>query len=81
MIKEAEDLDWSDAERLVRDFTKVAQPLAFDPRWNRLWAILWDGPQGDSIESLDYWAKYIANIEEVPGFNSSGARPGEGDGV
>jgi cation transport regulator ChaC len=71
IIKETEDLDLSDAERLVRGFTRVAEPLAFDPNWNRLWAIIWDGPQGDTEESLNYWLKYVEDLKTVAVFNSS----------
>ena len=51
MIKEAEDLDLTEAERLVHGFTRVAEPMAIDPHWNRLWAIIWDGPQADTDEA------------------------------
>ena len=71
VIKEAEDLDLADAERLVDGFTRVAEPLAFDPSWNRLWAIIWDGPQGDTSVSLEYWAKYIDDLKTVTVFNAS----------
>jgi tetratricopeptide (TPR) repeat protein len=71
LIKEAEDLDLNDAERLVEGFTRVAEPLAFDPKWNRLWAIIWDGPQGDTDESLEYWATYVEDLKTVSVFNSS----------
>ncbi len=71
VIKETEELDLSDAEELVHGFTRVAEPLAFDPNWNRLWAIIWDGPQGDTNESLDYWTKYVEDLKTVSVFNSS----------
>ena len=69
VIKEAEDLDLTDAKRLVHGFTRVAEPLAFDPKWNRLWAIIWDGPQGDTDESLGYWTQYIEDLKTVTVFN------------
>jgi hypothetical protein len=71
VIKETEDLDLSDAEHLVQSFTRVAEPLAFDPNWNRLWAIIWDGPQGDTDESLNYWTKYVEDLKTVSVFNAS----------
>ncbi len=65
LIKEAEDLDLDDAERLIGDFTRLAEPLAIDPKWNRLWAMLWEGPQGDSEHSLTYWSRYIDDLKNV----------------
>ena len=71
VIKEAEDLDLDEAERLVHGFTKAAEPLSFDPRWNRLWAMLWDGPQGDSSVALEYWTKYVDDLKTVTIYNST----------
>jgi hypothetical protein len=71
LIKEAEDLDLDDAERLIERFTRSAEPLAFDPRWNRLWAILWDGSQGDPVTSLEYWEKYVDDLKEVTIYNAT----------
>ena len=71
VIKEAEDLDLNDMERLIERFTRSAEPLAFDPRWNRLWAMLWDGPQGDTSVSLEYWEKYVDDLKAVTIYNAS----------
>ena len=71
LFKEVEDLDLNDAERLIERFTRAAEPLAFDPRWNRLWAILWDGQQGDSDVSLEYWEKYVHDLKTVTAYNAS----------
>ena len=71
MIKEAEDLDLDDAESLIEGFTRVAEPLSFDPHWNRLWAILWDGPQGDPSVSFEYWEKYVDDLKTVTTYNAS----------
>ena len=65
LIKEAEDLDLHDAERLIGDFTRLAEPLAIDPKWNRLWALLWEGPQGAAEQSLDYWSRYLDDLNNV----------------
>ena len=48
MIKAVQDMDWHEAHALVSRFTRVAQPMAIDPRWNRLWAMIWDGPHADA---------------------------------
>jgi hypothetical protein len=71
VVKAAEELDLTGARGLVNNFTRLAEPLAIDPKWNRLWAILWSGPRGDTSESLAYWAKYIDDLKTVPVLNSS----------
>ncbi len=47
IIKAVQDMDESDADALVGRFIRVAQPMAIDPRWNRLLAMVWDGPHAD----------------------------------
>ena len=71
VIKEAENRDLTGAEHLVRGFTSASEPMAIDPYWNRLWAIIWDGPQADSSGAADYWAKYIEDLKTVTILNSS----------
>ena len=54
VIKEAARVHHSDAKRLINGFIRVAEPIAFDPRWSRLWAIMWDRSEGmESSESLN----------------------------
>jgi hypothetical protein len=69
LIKTSEDLHWKDAQRLVSLFTRAAQPLAIDPRWNRLWGIFWDGPQGGAGEATRYWVAYTHDLETVEALN------------
>jgi tetratricopeptide (TPR) repeat protein len=64
-----EDLnDYEDVEELVEGFTRVAEPLDIDPRWNRLWALVWEGPRG-TIEGLEeYWRDYLKDLETAASF-------------
>jgi len=71
VIKETQSLDVAGAERLVRGFTRATEPLAIDPNWNRLWAMIWDGPQAGPSGSLVYWAKYIEDLKTVSVLNCS----------
>jgi hypothetical protein len=66
LVKTTASLPWPTAERLVTDFTRVAEPVAIDPRWNRLWAILWDGPRGDSAGAIAYWNAYLEDLKTIP---------------
>jgi tetratricopeptide (TPR) repeat protein len=65
LIKEATDETQAEAQRLVRRFTEVAEPMALDPRWNRLWAIVWDGPHASPSGARDYWSRYIEDLATV----------------
>jgi tetratricopeptide (TPR) repeat protein len=69
LIAAVEDADdYEDVEDLIGDFTRVAEPLDIDPRWNRLWALVWEGPRG-TIEGIDeYWRNYLKDLETAPGF-------------
>ncbi len=69
LIKAAQDLDWPEASRLITQFTRVAQPLELDPRWNRLWAIIWDGPHADAEGAIRYWVAYIGDLDTVASLN------------
>ncbi len=51
LIKEASRFDLNEANRLVSDFTRAAEPISIDPNWNRLWAMVWDGPHADAVRS------------------------------
>jgi tetratricopeptide (TPR) repeat protein len=66
LVHEATDLSYSDARKLVGNFTRVAEPLPIDPRWNRLWALIWEGPQGDVDEAERHWKAYLADLETMP---------------
>jgi tetratricopeptide (TPR) repeat protein len=64
----AEDLSYARAKALVDRFIKVAEPLPIDPRWNRLWALLWEGPRGDAETADSYWRLYIKDLQQLAFF-------------
>ena len=41
-VNAASEMDFDEGERLLNGFTRVAEPLAIDPNWNRFWAIAAD---------------------------------------
>lgn len=63
--------DYREAKALVKAFTYAAERLPIDPHWNRLWALIWEGPQGGFVEAQDYWRKYLGDIESLPGLKPS----------
>jgi tetratricopeptide (TPR) repeat protein len=66
LIKSVQDMTWTETERVITQFTRVAQPMTIDPRWNRLWAIVWDGPQADDISgTIRHWVQYIQDLETI----------------
>ncbi|HEX3448980.1 MAG TPA: hypothetical protein VHS97_12040 [Isosphaeraceae bacterium] len=72
VIREAARLDPSDTKRLLNGFTRAAEPTAIDPRWNRLWAITWDGSDDvPSDVSLDYWGKFLEDLKTNPALGDS----------
>ncbi len=66
LIKAASDRDYDEAEALVKNFTRLAEPLPIDPRWNRLWALIWEGPQGSLEDAEDYWRQYLDDLKTLP---------------
>ena len=66
IIRAATDLDYNEARALIGDFTRGVEPLPLDPRWNRLWAMIWESPQGDLDPAEDYWRAYLKDLETVP---------------
>jgi tetratricopeptide (TPR) repeat protein len=69
LISAVEDVDdYEDVEDLIEDYTRVAEPLDIDPRWSRVWALVWEGPRG-TIEGVEeYWRNYLKDLETAPGF-------------
>ncbi len=63
LLEHATSLDYTSGTRLLREFTQVAEPLAIDPRWNRLWALTWERPLDGTSVAIEYWTKYIADLE------------------
>jgi tetratricopeptide (TPR) repeat protein len=71
LVKSAQDMPWPEAERVITQFTRVAQPMTIDPRWNRLWAIIWDGPHADAEGAIAHWVQYIQDLETVASLSPS----------
>ena len=66
VIKEAASVHHSDAKRLINGFIRVAEPIAIDPRWSRLWAIMWDLSDGmGPSESLEHWGRYLEDLKSI----------------
>ncbi len=71
LIKEASRFNLNQANRLVSDFTRAAEPISIDPHWSRLWAMVWDGPHADSSGAETHWLKYIDDLKTIAAFNPS----------
>ena len=56
---------------LLTAFTRVAEPMAIDPNWNRFWAIAQDECGFEGEEACDYWLKYIDDLDSIPAFTAS----------
>ena len=69
LFLEARELDLEDAEQLINSFTRSAEPLAIDPRWNRFWAVASDVMEVDNDTTRDYWMNYIHDLETIPAFS------------
>jgi tetratricopeptide (TPR) repeat protein len=66
VIREATELSYQGGQNLLKGFTKAAEPLPIDPRWNRLWALAWEGPQGHPEEADPFWRRYIDDLQTSP---------------
>src|SRR5262249_787603 len=65
LLRTAEDLDFDEVEGLIGAFTRAAEPLDIDPRWNRLRALVWDGPSGSFEDMEESWQTYLKDLETV----------------
>ncbi len=66
LIDEATRHGYREGKKLVEAFAKIAEPLPIDPRWNRLWALVWEGPQGHIDEAEVFWRKYLEDLKSTP---------------
>lgn len=66
VVKAARELGYREAMTLAMEFTRAAERLPIDPHWNRLWALLWEGPQGSPDEAEGYWRKYLGDLKNLP---------------
>jgi tetratricopeptide (TPR) repeat protein len=69
ITKAVQDMDWYEARSLVTRFTRAAEPPAIDPHWNRLWALIWDGPQAEPGGAIHYWSEYIQDLAKLQAFS------------
>ena len=63
LIREASQSEYRQAQTLVSNFSRLAEPLPIDPRWNRLWARIWEGPRGETEGAEDYWRAYLEDLK------------------
>jgi hypothetical protein len=70
LIREAVRLDSASAHRLVTGFTRVAESMAIDPGWNRLWALVWDGPHAESTGAQAHWSRYLEDLSRLDTFSA-----------
>ncbi len=53
-----------EAQRVLRDFKSVLEPLAWDPHWYRFDAMLWERSEADTAEALKYWRLFVRDLEK-----------------
>jgi tetratricopeptide (TPR) repeat protein len=70
IVLESAERDYESGRRLVLDFIRASEPMPIDPSWNRLWGLVWEGPQGDPLEAVRFWTKYLDDLERVPGLSA-----------
>lgn len=46
----------------IEAFTRFAQPMALDPRWNRLRALAWMEAMGTEYGGIIHWEAYVADV-------------------
>jgi len=68
LLHEAIDRYPEDADELMDRFTRTAEPLAIDPKWNRLRAIIWSASESTEGEDQVYWSRYLEDLKTIPGF-------------
>jgi tetratricopeptide (TPR) repeat protein len=73
-VKASTQHSYREAMDLIRSFTRAAEPLPIDPRWNRLWARIWEGPQGSLDTAEDYWRAYLGDLESLPSLSADERR-------
>ncbi len=63
VLRASIQLEYHRGQSLLKSFTRAAEPLPIDPRWNRLWALTWDAAGGDGDEAESYWKKYLEDLK------------------
>jgi tetratricopeptide (TPR) repeat protein len=68
-VDAASKMDTDDGLQLLEDFTRVAEPMAIDPHWNRFWAIAGDDFEVESETPIRHWIRYAGELETIPAFS------------
>ena len=66
LIGTVQELEYAEAQELLDGFIHAAEPLALDPRWNRLMALVWEGARGSLEVVEEYWRDYLQDLEALP---------------
>jgi tetratricopeptide (TPR) repeat protein len=64
ILAAGKSMSYAECRRIVGKLTQVLEAPALDPRWNRLWSLLWE-MGGDPAEAESFWQKYIHDLEHV----------------
>lgn len=67
LSQQAVRCDYYSAQRMVAELTRVAEPLPFDPHWNRMWAVLWEESESERAQAIKYWKAYLNDLAQHPG--------------
>ncbi len=62
VIHSATQFAYREGQTLLRNFTRSAEPMPLDPRWNRLWALTWEYAGGPD-EALAHWKAYLEDLK------------------
>jgi tetratricopeptide (TPR) repeat protein len=65
LLATSREMNYAECRRLVTKFSQALEAPPLDPRWNRLWAMIWENHHGDPREARKYWEAYIRDLERV----------------
>jgi tetratricopeptide (TPR) repeat protein len=68
------ELEYDEAQELTDGFMQAAEPLAIDPHWNRLQALIWQRIPGGLEVVEEYWRAYLQDLETLPCFTTEERR-------
>ncbi len=66
VIRAAVHSSFQEMSSLIATFTRVSEPLPIDPHWNRMRAMVWEGPHGDFETAEKSWRKYLEDLSILP---------------
>lgn len=64
IIKATQEMDENEAQKVITRFTRAAQPLPIDPRWNRFLAHSWDSVSMYD-DAIACWTEYLKDLESI----------------